>query len=89
MDDSLKYGIPAGLLAFAMLFFMSGLEGTIWQLVRWFVASVLGIGIGLYFIRSRNRVYFPLGFAFLSAFNISIAKPGPDRSAYNSTAYKN
>jgi len=71
MDDSLKYGIPAGLASFMMLYFLRDADATI-QVLRWLGVSVALVTIGLYFIRRRNRAYFPFGFAFLSAFNLSI-----------------
>lgn len=70
VDDSLKYGLPGGLLSFGLLL-MTGNEGLdAW--IRWNLTAMVVLPISLFFIRKKNVAYFPFSFAFLSGFNVSI-----------------
>jgi hypothetical protein len=70
LDDSLKYGLPGGLLSFGLLLIMGNESVPSWT--RWLMCAALLLPISMYFIRKKNRAYFPFSFAFLSGFNLSI-----------------
>lgn len=71
MDDSLKYGIPAGILAYGLFWIFPDPFAKAW--VRWLIVALTTLPTALWFIRAKNRAHFPFSFAFLSAFNLSIA----------------
>lgn len=71
MDDSLKYGIPGGMLAYGLFWLFPDPVSHAW--LRWLVVALVVLPSALWFIRVKNRAHFPFSFAFLSAFNLSIA----------------
>jgi hypothetical protein len=73
MIDSLKYGIPYGMVAFAWLLIFRWLDWEAYYLFRWLSLHGLALAAVFYSIKQANRAYFPFRFGVLSAFNVVFA----------------
>lgn len=73
MIDSLRYGIPYGLAAFAILWAYAAMDSEFSHFVRWTLISLLSMGIMTFSLRRRNQAFFPFRYGFLANFNALIA----------------
>ncbi|MEX2597552.1 MAG: hypothetical protein WEC59_11540 [Salibacteraceae bacterium] len=69
MADSFKYGVPAGLFAFAIFLLQFLFLPNLDVLWRWFGVSIIVLAFILFNTKMRNKAFFPFRFAFLSGFN--------------------
>lgn len=70
MNDSLKYGLPIGIISFLLLYVNLWWLADLSFLIRWIVEAMIGLGLVLYSVKLANRAYFPFSFAFFSGFNV-------------------
>jgi len=69
VNDSLKYGLPAGIISALLLYINVSIFNQFPLELRWAFDSIYSQLIVLYFLKKSNGVYFPYSFAFFSGFN--------------------
>ncbi|NQV54199.1 MAG: hypothetical protein HQ500_13520 [Flavobacteriales bacterium] len=69
MIDSLRYGIPLGMVSFGAILLQFVYLTDLSSLWRWILVAVVGSFLIIYPLKARNEAFFPFRFAFLSAFN--------------------
>lgn len=67
--DSLRYGIPLGLVSFCAILLQYVYLSELSSLWRWIGVAAVGSFLIIYSLKAKNKAFFPFRFAFLSAFN--------------------
>lgn len=70
MIDSIRYGLPGGVFLFILFFLQWKTQLSDLTLPRWVAGPLVVTGLSLWAIRQRNRVYFPVKYAWFSGFTV-------------------